>query len=445
MCQVNKLSVKTSARGLALTALMRVFKQQSYSNISLNHVLADQQLTPADRNLATQIFYGTIQRKLFLEYQLKGLVRTKLREPYLEPLLLMSIYQLVFLDKIPDRAVLDEANKLAKAFGRPKSSGFRLVNGILRAFIRRQTQLPKDDLAKLSVQESFPQWLVSYFIKNWGLKRTEQMLASLNQPAKNSTRISGLAKFDSVWQSLVQSGFSPARSALNPQAAILAKGGISNTPMFKEGQLTIQDEAAGLVVEAFDFAGDERVLDACSAPGGKTVQIAEHLTKGKVTALDIHAKKLALVEQNAKRMGVADKVAVKACDARQAGTFFSDQSFAKILVDAPCSGLGLLRRKPEIRYTKQLADLRNLQRIQLQILDQVSFLLKPTGELVYSTCSISVEENEEVIDQFLKTHADFELVPFTAGNLTSDSGMLKILPDTYGSDGFFIAKLRLRG
>ncbi|WP_367301993.1 methyltransferase domain-containing protein, partial [Lactobacillus helveticus] len=177
---------------------------------------------------------------------------------------------------------------------------------------------------------------------------------------------------------------------------------------------------------------------------GKTVQIAENI-HGDVTALDIHEKKLRLVKENARRMHVLDKVTTKACDARKAHEIFKAGEFTKILVDAPCSGLGLLRRKPEIRYTKSLQDLRNLQKIQLTILDSISKLLKAEGELVYSTCSISMEENEEVVKRFLRIHPGFELKPFSLSKLESKTGMLKIMPDQDGNDGFFIAKFRLRG
>ena len=209
--------------------------------------------------------------------------------------------------------------------------------------------------------------------------------------------------------------------------------------------MTVQDEAASLAVSAFDFIGDENVLDACSAPGGKTVQIAEKIPTGQVIALDIHENKLRLVRQNATRMNVIDRVKTMAMDARKADESFDQQQFDKILVDAPCSGLGLLRRKPEIRYNKHPADLKQLQQIQLNILDHVSKLLNESGELVYSTCTIATEEDEEVVEKFLEQHSKYRLQSFKAGNLEAPNGMLKILPDSYNSDGFFIAKFVMRG
>ncbi|MFR4968120.1 16S rRNA (cytosine(967)-C(5))-methyltransferase RsmB [Lactobacillus kalixensis] len=441
------MSMNKSARAIALETLIRILQDGSYSNISLNNSLNNSHLSQTDQNLATRLVYGTVQYKIFLDYQLKGLLKTKITEKYLYPLLLMSLYQLIFLDKIPDRAVLDEANKLAKQFGKRHSAGFKIANGILRSFIRRGVILPdeSDQIEYLSVKESFPTWLVQYFIDHWGEKRTQKILQSFNETAKNSVRLSSLKNKGKTLNGLRKLGFDPQESLLSSQVAILSKGGVSETDLFKNGDLTIQDEAASLVVDAFDFKGDEQVLDACSAPGGKTVQIAENLTSGKVTALDIHEKKLRLVRQNAKRMGVSDKLVAKAVDARKADQYFSGQEFAKILVDAPCSGLGLLRRKPEIRYTKSKKDLLSLQKIQLDILDHVSHLLQENGGLVYSTCTISTEEDEDVVKSFLASHPKFELVPFKLKKIASNSGMLKILPDSYGSDGFFIAKFKLRG
>ncbi|WP_127345568.1 16S rRNA (cytosine(967)-C(5))-methyltransferase RsmB [Lactobacillus amylolyticus] len=447
MLREKKLSTTKSARAIALETLIRVLENGSYSNISLNNNLKHSNLSVADQNLATKIVYGTIQYKIYLEYQLHDLIKSKITEKYLKPLLLMSAYQILFLDKVPNRAVLDEANKLAKQFGKKHSSGFRLVNGILRSLTRRGPILPdKNDLVNyLSVKESFPRWLVKYFISLWGEARTEKILASYNETAKNSVRLSILQDEEKTVAALKQAGYEPTPSKLAANVAILVRGGIASSSLFKQGKLTIQDEAASLVVDAFDFKGNEKVLDACSAPGGKTVQIAEHLQTGEVTALDIHDKKLRLVQQNTKRMNVADKVKTVAIDARKADDYFSKQQFAKILVDAPCSGLGLLRRKPEIRYTKSKNDLFSLAKIQLAILNHVSCLLENDGELIYSTCTISKEEDEDVIRKFLAAHPDFALQPFKLEKISSKTGMLKILPDEYGSDGFFIAKLKLRG
>ncbi|GHV97766.1 ribosomal RNA small subunit methyltransferase B [Lactobacillus nasalidis] len=438
--------MKTNARTVALDTLMKVINQGSYSNISLNHALKAAKLPAEESRLATNLVYGTIQYQLYLEYQLRGLVKSRLKEAYLKPLLLMSAYQIFFLDKVPDRAVLDEANKLAKAYGRPKSNGFRLVNGILRALLRQGEVLPDPASGDyLSVKYSMPVWLSDYFTANWGRSRAEKIMASFNSKSKNEIRVSRLADEQRVVRDLKKAHFDPKESPLAADSYALSRGGIVMTDFFKDGEVTVQDEAASLVAEAFEFKGNEQALDACSAPGGKTIQLAEQLPNGRVTALDIHEKKLRLVKENAARMHVADRLRVKALDARKATEYFSAQEFDKILVDAPCSGLGLLRRKPEIRYTKTAADLENLAKIQLDILNEMAGLLKKGGELVYSTCSISVEENEENVRKFLAAHPDFALKPFKTAKISAPKGMLKILPDSYNSDGFFIAKFTTRG
>lgn len=437
----------SNARTVALETLIKVFNQKSYSNITLNNELKRHDLKVADKALATRIVYGTIQYKIFLEYQLKPLVKTKIRDKFIMPLLLMSAYQYFFLEKVPTNAIFDEANKLAKKYSGRNSGAYKLVNGILRSLERQKEILPDSDnlVEYLSVKESFPKWLVEYLLKNFGEQRTKEILKRSNQPAANSIRLAvKKTNYDEVKESLKKDDFNFEESSLTSHNLNLNKGGVAQTELFKKGKITIQDAAASLAVDAFNFTGDEQVLDACSAPGGKTVQIAEKLTSGEVTALDIHEKKLKLVENAAKRLHVSDKVKVKALDARQAKEYFKADQFNKILVDAPCSGLGLIRRKPEIRYEKSLTDIKNLAKIQLAILDSISGLLAKGGELVYSTCTISYEEDEQVVEKFLKLHPEFELSPVQVGKMPKQN-MVRIFPSDDGSDGFFIAKLKKRG
>lgn len=438
-----KPSLQTNGRAVCLAALMRVLEQGAYSNLSLNLELKQARLSAAEKRLATRIFYGTIQRQLFLEYQLQGLVKTKLQEAYLRPLLLMSIYQLCFLDRVPAAAVLDQANKLAKGFGRHHSAGYKIVNGILRAFQRRGVKLPPTQPADKywSIKESYPLWLVRYLDQHFGSKLAQQIMLACNEPAKTSVRISSLADFTEVETGLKAAGFQPERSKLS-KSNLLIKKSILGTDWFKQGQVTLQDEAASLPVQAFEFKGDEQVLDACAAPGGKTVQLAEKLPQGHVWALDLHQNKLQLIKDNAQRMQVAERISTRALDARKAGSAFKAGQFQAILVDAPCSGLGLLRRKPEIRYTKSKQDLQQLSKIQLDLLLKVAPLLAPQGQLVYSTCTISSEEDEQVVQAFLQAMPQFVLAPLPFGK---HEPTWKILPSDYGSDGFFIAKFILRG
>lgn len=434
----------SNARTVALETLIKVFNQKSYSNIALNNELIKHDLKLADKALATRIVYGTIQYKIFLEYQLKPLIKTKLRDSFLKPLLLMSAYQYFFLEKVPANAIFDEANKLAKKYSKRNSGSYKLVNGILRALERQGKILPPtNDLVEyLSIKESFPKWLVEYLLDHFGENETKEILVRSNQPAANSIRMTTKeSDFEEIKEELKKDTFSFEESSLTPHNLNLNKGGVAQTALFKNGKITIQDAAASLAVDTFDFKGSEQVLDACSAPGGKTVQIAENLTTGSVIALDIHENKLRLVRNAAERLHVSDKVKTKALDARKAKEYFNQGQFDKILVDAPCSGLGLIRRKPEIRYEKSLNDIKNLAKIQLAILESVSGLLANGGELVYSTCTISYEEDEGIVKQFLKLHPDFELIPVQVGKLPKQE-MVRIFPSSDGSDGFFIAKLK---
>ncbi|WP_278415624.1 16S rRNA (cytosine(967)-C(5))-methyltransferase RsmB [Lactobacillus taiwanensis] len=437
----------SNARTVALDTLIKVFNQKSYSNIALNNELEKHDLKAADKALATRIVYGTIQYKLFLEYQLNPLIKTNLRDKFLKPLLLMSAYQYFFLEKVPTNAIFDEANKLAKKYGKKNSGSYKLVNGILRALERQGKILPaENDLVNyLSIKESFPKWLVEYLLNNFGKNKTKEILIRSNQPASNSIRMTVEENsFEKIKEDLRKDDFDYKESSLTTHNLNLNKGGVAKTDLFETGKITIQDAAASLAVDAFNFKGSEHVLDACSAPGGKTVQIAEKLTTGNVVALDIHENKLKLVKNTAKRLHVSDKVKTKALDARKAKEYFAEEQFDKVLVDAPCSGLGLIRRKPEIRYEKSLNDIKNLAKIQLAILENISVLLRTSGELVYSTCTISYEEDEGVIKQFLKLHPEFELVPVQVGKLPKQQ-MVRIFPSEDGSDGFFIAKLKKRG
>lgn len=437
----------SNARTVALETLIKVFNQKSYSNIALNNELIKHDLKPADKALATRIVYGTIQYKIFLEYQLKPLIKTKLRDSFLKPLLLMSAYQYFFLEKVPANAIFDEANKLAKKYSKRNSGSYKLVNGILRALERQGKILPPtNDLVEyLSIKESFPKWLVEYLLDHFGEDKTKEILVRSNQPAANSIRMTTKESgFGKIKEELKKDTFNFEESSLTLHNLNLNKGGVAQTDLFKNGKITIQDAAASLAVDAFDFKGNEQVLDACSAPGGKTVQIAENLTTGSVIALDIHENKLKLVKNAAERLHVSDKVKTKALDARKAKEYFNQGQFDKILVDAPCSGLGLIRRKPEIRYEKSLNDIKNLAKIQLAILESVSGLLANGGELIYSTCTISYEEDEGVVKQFLQLHPDFELIPVQVGKLSKQE-MVRIFPSSDGSDGFFIAKLKKRG
>jgi 16S rRNA (cytosine967-C5)-methyltransferase len=246
---------------------------------------------------------------------------------------------------------------------------------------------------------------------------------------------------------LKEQGIEAEKSDLLAEAAEVKKGNAANTQAFKDGLFTVQDESSMLVAHALDPQDGDHILDSCAAPGGKTTHIAQMIKNGKVTALDIHNHKALLIEGQAERLRL-ENVDAKVCDARKAGSLFERESFNRILVDAPCSGFGVIRRKPDIKYTKTEEDVIKLQHIQLEILSAVAPLLKKDGVLVYSTCTIDREENGDVVQAFLEAHEDFELHPQFKDRMPAkvagkiENGTLQILPSDFGTDGFYIACFR---
>ena len=430
--------VETS-RSLALAVLEDVLVNQAYSNIALNKHLKGSQLLAADKGLVTEIVYGTVARKLTLEWYLSNFIedRDKL-DNWLYVLLLMSAYQLRYLDKIPNHAVVNEAVELAKA---RKKGSEKLVNAILRRILREGW--PDIDSIKRknkrdSISYSLPVWLVSKLKEEYGEERAQAIFDSLLVRNKASIRVTDLSRKEEI-KAVLEASDSP----LAASGLVKEQGHFAGHDLFSEGAITIQDESSQLVAPTLDLQGHEQVLDACAAPGGKTAHMASFLTSGKVTALDLYDHKLDLIQENAQRLGVADRVQTQKLDARKVHEFFGRDSFDKILVDAPCSGIGLLRRKPDIKYNKETADFTSLQESQLEILGSVCQTLRKGGIITYSTCTIVSEENFKVVQAFLESHPEFEQVKLEheCKDILKD-GCILITPELYGSDGFFISQFR---
>ena len=428
-----------TARSLALTVLEDVFVNQAYSNIALNKHLKGGQLSAPDKGLVTEIVYGTVARKLTLEWYLSHFIedRDKL-DNWLYVLLLMSAYQLCYLDKVPNHAVVNEAVELAKA---RKKGSEKLVNAVLRRILREgwpDIETIKRKNKRDSIAYSLPVWLVSKLKEEYGEERAQAIFESLLVRNKASIRVTDLSRKEEI-KAVLEASDSP----LAASGLVKEQGHFAGHDLFLEGAITIQDESSQLVAPTLDLQGDEEVLDACAAPGGKTAHMASYLTSGKVTALDLYDHKLDLIQENAQRLGVADRVQTQKLDARKVHEFFEKDSFDKILVDAPCSGIGLLRRKPDIKYNKETADFASLQQIQLEILGNVCQTLRKGGIITYSTCTIVSEENFQVVEAFLESHPEFEQVKLEheCKDILKD-GCILITPELYGSDGFFISQFR---
>lgn len=428
-----------TARGVALSTLGEIFQDGAFSNIALKKGLGKANLSEVDKSLVTEIVYGTVSRKLTLEWYLSHFVADRDQiDPWIYHLLLMSLYQFVYLEKIPPHAVVHEAVELAK---QRKKGSEKYVNALLRKMLREG--LPSIDQIKrvnkrLSIRYSLPVWLVKKLLDEYGETRAIAIFESLYVRNKASVRVVDLDQKEDIKERLQASD-----SLLASTALVKENGYVAGSDYFKQGKLTIQDETSQLVAPALEIQASDQVLDACAAPGGKTVHMASYLIDGKITALDLYNHKLLLIQENANRLGVADKIETKQLDARKVSETFGPDAFDKVLVDAPCSGIGLIRRKPDIKYNKDNADFASLQAVQLEILDSVCQSVRKDGIIVYSTCTIISEENTEVVQQFLATHPNFELVPLDhERNEILKEGCILITPELYGSDGFFISRFR---
>ena len=448
----KKNNIKNTSRYLAVEILEKIELEGSYSNLLLRKTINEKDLSKEETNLLTELVYGVIQRKMTLDYQLHPFIKKQKKiENWVIQLLRISLYQFEYLDRIPPHAIVNEAANIARARGHRGVVG--LVNGVLRNIPRKGVLDPQtiEPLNKrLSIQYSLPVWLVDEFIQELGEAEGEKLVGSLVERPKLSLRVN-LKKIsrEEALETLTKEGYQVEPSDISPFGIIALNGVPVDSELFIQGHLAVQDESSMLVAPIVDAKPEHQVLDACAAPGGKTMHMATNYVEssqgGQIVALDVHEHKMTLIHENADRQGVADVVTTKELDARNVVDVYSKESFDRILVDAPCSGLGLMRRRPEIRYNKTLADIKNLQKLQLEILNAASKVLKTGGDIVYSTCTITKRENEDVVQAFLKANDAFELIPIELPNsemTINESGTLSIYPHQYGTDGFYIAKMR---
>ncbi|CAG7603857.1 Ribosomal RNA small subunit methyltransferase B [Paenibacillus solanacearum] len=445
---------KPSAREAALDVLVRIEQDRAYSNLLLNQTLQKHKLDKQDAGLATELVYGTVQRLNTIDYFLEPFVNKGVGklEPWVRSLLRLSLYQLLYLDRIPDHAVVNEAVGIAKRRGHQGISG--MVNGVLRSVIRGKAELvlPADLPAdrRIALAHSHPEWMVRRWIAQFGEAAAERICAANNTPPRVSIR-ANLLKLGAVAlaERLRDGGLEAEPSAVSPAGVIVRGGGnMALTPEYAAGLYSVQDESSMLVAEWVDPQPGERVLDCCAAPGGKTAHLAEKMGEsGEIIACDMYEHKEKLIRDQAQRLGLKS-IRTITTDARQLSDRFAAGSFDRILLDAPCSGLGVIRRKPDMKWEKRESELADICKIQRELLEAVHPLLKPGGVLVYSTCTIEAAENEEMVRGFLAAHPEFEpeLPPGDAGPLTDRSreGAVQIMPYDFGSDGFFIARLRKR-
>lgn len=417
-------------REVALLALYEIEYGGAYSNMAVKDSLKKLE-DSRDKGLVTQLVYGVVRRKLTLDYIISKYSKVKIKKlsKYVLLILRMGVYQLYFTDKIPESAAVNESVKLAKKYT-GKSSGF--VNGILHSVIRGKESLeyPTDIIENLSVRHSFPEEIVELL---WDTGFCEELLYSLNEEPETTVRVNALKNED--LETLME--ISPIYSG----ARILKATDVAQNSDYKEGRIIPQDVAAMMACLALMPNSGETVIDMCAAPGGKTTHLAELMeNKGKIYAFDIHPHKIEIIKKNAERMGISiiDAKLGDGCKLKEELVGKAD----KVLCDVPCSGLGIIRRKPDIKWNKD--NIETLPEIQSKILKNASKYLKVGGELVYSTCTIIKRENEDVVLNFLEKNKNFELmeVKLPEKLQRENKGYVTLYPNIDGTDGFFIAKIK---
>ncbi|HHX73989.1 MAG TPA: 16S rRNA (cytosine(967)-C(5))-methyltransferase RsmB [Firmicutes bacterium] len=441
------------AREAALLALTSVLEEGAYVNLALANVLAGHTLDGRDRRLAAEITYGVATYRLTLDWiilQLTGRPAAKLDRPVLL-VLYIGLYQLFYLDRIPAPAAVHTSVELIKKTKKRPLAGF--VNGVLRGALRRKNSLPWPDKEKntaeyLSLRSAHPPWMVQRWLNRLGPEETEKLLAANNTAPPLTARVNTLrTDRENLLARLAAEGVEAEASRLAPEAVIIRNSsGIGNLAAYREGLFQVQGESAILASRVLAPVPGSRVLDMCSAPGGKTTHLAALMqNRGEIVALDIYPHRLELVQANARRLG-ATVITTVLLDGREI-TPKRHGFFDYILLDAPCSGLGVIRRKPDIKWKRREEDPAALAVLQQELLERAAAVLTPGGVLVYSTCTNEPEETTEQIDSFLALHPEFAPSTFTvslppAWQRQEVCGGIQLYPHVHGLDGFFIARLQ---
>lgn len=445
-----------SGREMALKILYETEQKDGYLNIVFQNRMKDSGLPRGERALVKEMVSGVMQRKITLDYAVRSFssIRLKKISPYILQILRLGMYQLYYMDKIPTRAAVDESVKLAKKYGHSASAGF--VNAILHRAAREiEPPLPargESESRYLSVKHSHPEELVQWYVEQFGAERAERLLEENNQRPPLSLRVNRLkisrAELADV---LAAEGICTAPSQLADSSLLAERGTkLEGTRAWREGLFSIQGQSSQAAALALAPKPGDTVLDLCCAPGGKTAHLAELMeNQGRILASDLYGHRLSAVQDNARRLGIEIIETAQMDASEENKTYFGLAD--KILLDVPCSGLGIIRRKPDIRYKKDLMNFKEIVEIQKKILNNCAKYLKIEGELVYSTCTLNPEENMGVIKAFLEEHPEFTLTAVESPHIGEavrkelEKGYTTLYPDVHGCDGFFICKLKRRG
>ncbi len=447
----KSLNLYKGVRGIAVKILNRIDRTDAYLDKMLDKELRNNELASNDKALLFEIVHGVIRNLGRIDWVLTGFYKGKFSKciPNVKNAMRVALYQIMFLDKVPEYAAVNEAVNFVKKLQGERSAN--ITNGVLRNIIRSKDKIryPKreeDLLGFLSAYYSHPSWLVKRWLSRYSNEFTEDLLKANNQKPKLTLRVNRIVTNLSEMELLLNSeNLSFSKSKYLPNFIRLSgMSNIVNWEYFQNGYFSVQDESTGFSCFLLDPKPNDRVLDLFAAPGGKTSLLADLMENtGEIVAIDKYESRLKVLEKNISRLSIKNVKTIEA-DALE---YNDKEKFDKILLDVPCSGLGTIAKKPDIKWRRDISSIRKLTELQPRLLEKGASLLKPGGELVFSTCTIEPEENFEIIEKFLEKHEEFELI--NAGSyfdkkLVADNGCVQTYPNVHGIDGAFAAKLKLK-
>ena len=449
MNEIAKNGQKQNIRLLAVKALSDINRNGAYANITLQDYISKHNLADLDSRFFTELVYGVVRRRNYLDAIIVHFAKRPLKKlsSMVVEILRLGIYQIIYMDKVPESAAVNESVKLAKKLTRGLS-GF--VNAILRSIIREQDSIGVEDLASNDIEVisfiyNIPLWLIDLWMGEFGRDKTEDLCAWFNQQPKLTARINTiLIDIPQCLTLLKEQGWDVSQDSNYKDIIYINshRGSLEKSDAVIKGYITFMDKASMLVARLVNPQPGERVLDCCAAPGGKSMYMATLMDNtGSLMSCDIHEHKIALMESNAQRLGISI-VQTKVQDATELPSAWKSY-FDRVLVDVPCSGLGILQKKLDMRWRKDESTLSELPPLQLAILERAAMTVKEKGYLVYSTCTLNYKENEDVVEAFLQKHKEFSIVPVGADfPLKSNNGMITTYPPTDDMDGFFMVKMQ---
>lgn len=444
--------IPSNPRQAAYSVLLRIQKEGCYADQLMDRELSAGRLSGPDRGLFAELVFGVLRRQGTLDHILSGLLAQPLarQEPQVLIFLRLGLYQLLYLDRIPESAAVNESVNLAKQI-LPRASG--LVNAVLRNYLRHKDSVTYPDpvaapAASIAARHSHPAWLVKLWFSQIGEAETELLAEASSRQPPLTLRANTLATTrEELLEKFAANGITAAPCRFSPFGlTVEGRHHIPGLPGFREGLFAVQDEASQLAGILLDPQPGERVLDTCAAPGGKATHLAQLMdNRGELLAMDVSGSKLPLIQEAAQRLGITI-IRTRMADLLQTGAFPSD-AFDRVLLDAPCSGLGVIRRNPEAKWRLTPEDITRLAATQKVMLKNAIRMLRPGGVLLYSTCSTTLEENEDVVGDFLSRHPHYVLENLNEQfpdyrELFTEEGMFRAWPHRHGMDGFFSARIR---